>query len=252
MASPDSASMAARARALMRGLDRASLACALPDPHHADAPAWPYASLVMVAHDHDLSPILLLSDLAAHSRAIAADDRIALLYDGTQGLDTPLAGPRVSVLGRARRLEKPGGPGRDRYLRRHPDSILFEGFGDFCYYRMVIERVHLIGGFGHIRWLSSEDIDLNSRESAALAESEADIVTHMNQDHASTIDLYANRLLHLPEAGWRMTGIDQEGIDLRRGGRVGRLSFDKPVRTPGAARRALSDFARKAREVGHE
>ena len=46
-------------------LERLSLACALPDPVRADAPAWPYVSLVMVALHPDLSPILLLSDLAA-------------------------------------------------------------------------------------------------------------------------------------------------------------------------------------------
>jgi hypothetical protein len=48
-------------RALLRGLDRASLATALP----GEAAGWPYASLVLVAIDHDLSPILLMSDLAA-------------------------------------------------------------------------------------------------------------------------------------------------------------------------------------------
>ena len=252
MSNAASDGIALRARALMRGLDRASLACALPDPVRADAPAWPYVSLVMVALDHDLSPILLLSDLAAHSRAIAADNRVALLYDGTQGLASPLSGPRLSVLGRVERLPASGGTGPERYRRRHPDSISFEGFGDFCYYRMLIERVHLIGGFGHIRWLSSEDMHFDSRESAALDESEVDIVTHMNQDHGSAIDLYANRLLGLPEAGWRMTGIDRDGLDLRLAGQVGRLSFDSPVLTPQAARQALAGLARKARETGHE
>ena len=47
-------------RDLLRGLDRAALASALP----GDTGTWPYASLVLVAVDHDLSPILLLSDLA--------------------------------------------------------------------------------------------------------------------------------------------------------------------------------------------
>ena len=51
-------------RSLLRSLDRASLATALP----GEAAGWPYASLVLVAIDHDLSPILLLSDLAEHRR----------------------------------------------------------------------------------------------------------------------------------------------------------------------------------------
>ena len=60
-------------RDLVRGLDRAALATALP----VQSGAWPYASLVLVAVDHDLSPILLLSDLAEHTKAIAADGRVS-------------------------------------------------------------------------------------------------------------------------------------------------------------------------------
>jgi len=79
-------------RDLVHGLDRAALATALP----VEGGAWPYASLVLAAVDHDLSPILLLSDLAEHSKAIAADGRVSLLFDGTQGLEQPLTGPRVT------------------------------------------------------------------------------------------------------------------------------------------------------------
>ena len=57
-------------RGLLRALDRASLATNLP----GEPAAWPYASLVLVAVDHDLSPILLLSDLAEHAKAIAVDE----------------------------------------------------------------------------------------------------------------------------------------------------------------------------------
>ena len=88
------------ARNLLRRLDRASLASALPGD---EGTAWPYASLVLVAVDHDLAPILLLSDLAEHAKAIAADSRVSLLFDGTAGLEQPLTGPRVSLLGRAAR-----------------------------------------------------------------------------------------------------------------------------------------------------
>ena len=63
----DSASLARR---LIRAHDTAVLATSLPDDGH------PYASLVLVAVDYDAAPILLLSDLAEHSKNIATDDRI--------------------------------------------------------------------------------------------------------------------------------------------------------------------------------
>ena len=57
--------------------------------------ARPYVSLVLGAEDHDASPVLLLSDLADHSRNLKADARAALLFDGTAGRDDPLTEPRA-------------------------------------------------------------------------------------------------------------------------------------------------------------
>src|SRR5271166_7001785 len=61
----------------------------------------PYASLVLLAVDLDASPLLLLSDLAQHSRNIAFDPRVSLLLDATEGHPDPLTGPRLTLMGRA-------------------------------------------------------------------------------------------------------------------------------------------------------
>jgi putative heme iron utilization protein len=70
----------------------------------------------------------------------------------------------------------------------------------------------------------------------------------MNQDHADAIDLYANRLLGLPGQGWRLSGIDRDGVDLRRGGQVARLDFDQPVTDADTARQSLVSLVKKARQ----
>ncbi len=99
-------STAADARALMRVADTATLATAGRDPA-----GWPHASLVLVALDHDASPILLLSDLAEHSKNAAGDDRVSLLFDGTAGLAERLTGPRLGVRG-AHREDRRAAPPR--------------------------------------------------------------------------------------------------------------------------------------------
>jgi heme iron utilization protein len=230
-------------RDLVRGLDRAALATGLPGPPGDGGGPWPYASLVLVAVDHDLSPILLLSELAEHTKAIAADSRVSLLFDGTQGLDQPLTGPRVTLVGRA----APTDDGRfaRRFLARHPDAEMYAGFKDFSFFRVAVERAHLVGGFGKIRWLSADE--LQAPPADGLAESEEGIVSHMNEDHADALQLYAGKLLGLAGEGWRMTGIDPEGIDLRRGGQVARLPFDTPLVAAGEARKVLVALAAKAR-----
>jgi putative heme iron utilization protein len=231
--------MSRAVRDLVRGLDRAALATALP----VDGGTWPYASLVLVAVDHDLSPILLLSDLAEHTKAIAGADRVSLLFDGTHGLDQPLTGPRVTLVGRAAPTDDPR-LGR-RFLARHPDAAIYAGFKDFRVYRVAVERAHLVAGFGRIRWLGAEE--LKAILAGGLADSEPDIVAHMNQDHADALQLYASRLLGLPGTDWRMTGIDAEGIDLRRKGEVARLAFDAPLSDAAEARRVLVGLVAKAR-----
>jgi putative heme iron utilization protein len=228
-------------RDLVRRCDRAALATALPTP----AGAWPYASLVLAAVDHDLSPLLLLSDLAEHAKAIAADDRISLLYDGTERLEQPLTGARATLLGRARptaddRLKQ-------RFLARHPDAAVYAGFKDFRLYRLELERAHLVAGFGRIRWLSAAELQIPA--SPGFAESEPDIVAHMNQDHADVLQLYAAKLLGLSGSDWRMTGIDAEGLDLRQAGRVARLAFDTALSGTHEARKILIALTAKARAL---
>ncbi len=238
---------APQARILMRSLDRATLASALPASQaipEGQGTAWPYASLVLTAVDHDLAPILLLSTLAEHSKAIAADARVSLLFDGTAGLEQPLTGPRLTVLGYARRTTEPRP--RQRFLARHPDAALYADFSDFHVYRLEITRAHLVAGFGRIRWVEAADL-VGAPASTALIEREADIVNHMNEDHRDAIDLYATRLLGRAGAGWRMTGIDADGFDLRRAGEVARLDFTAPVLDAEQARAALVALVKQAR-----
>ena len=132
------------ARRLIRTADRAVLATSRGD-------GWPYASLVLPAVDGDGAPLLLLSDLAEHAKNLKAEPRCSLLYDGTAGLENPLTGFRITVLGEAWPVED-----RDllaRFVARQPTSALYAGFADFRLYRMAISRAHAVAGFGRIHWI---------------------------------------------------------------------------------------------------
>jgi len=232
------------ARRVMRGVDRAALATSMrPDQPDVGAP---YASLVLVALDHDGTPLLLISTLADHTRNIAADPRVSLLFDGTTGIDEPLTGPRVSVQGRAIRTDDPRH--RARFVARHPGAAMYADFGDFAFWRVEVSRAHLVAGFGRIHWIDGRDLLLDMTGAEALAAAERDIVAHMNDDHADAIQLYATRLLGRSGEGWRMTGLDPEGLDLRRAGEVARLPFDRRVTDAESARAELVRLAKRARE----
>jgi heme iron utilization protein len=226
----------AEARRLIRGRDHGALATLLE--------GRPYVSLVAIACDHDAAPLLLLSDLAQHTKNLLADRRASLLFEATAGYPDPLAGPRLSVLGHAERCDDPRAAAR--FAARHPSSAQYAGFGDFHLYRVAVQRGHLVAGFGRITWIEGGELRFGG-DVSVLAATEAEIVAHMNRDHADAIALYAERLLQLPGTGWRMTGIDPEGLDLARNGEPARLDFATPVLTPAAARHTLVMLAEKAR-----
>lgn len=228
-------------RRLIRASDRATLATTLADGSNA-----PYASLVMTACGHDASPLLLISDLAEHTKNLRTDPRCSLLFDGTTGLETPLTGARISVQGTAREVQDEAR--LDRYCRRHPSASGYAGFADFHLFQVDMERVHLVAGFGRIHWIDARDVLLDCSSYETLAAAEADIISHMNADHSDAVGLYANVLAGLPEAGWRLTGVDPEGCDLALGGRTARLDFDAIADNAEAARRELVKLTRKAKQ----
>lgn len=237
-----------RARRLMRSCDRATLATAQRGLEKGGGVAgWPYPSLVLVAFDHDGSPLLLISGLADHTRNIAEDPRVGLLFDGTAGLEQPLTGARLSVLGRIARSAEPRH--RERFLRRHPDAALYAGFGDFAIHRVAVDHAHLVAGFGRIHWLTASELDLPAVP-LALAEAESAILAELDGAQAAALVLCANGRPAgdggRDENGWTLTGIDPEGCDLRHGGYVARVDFDQRIFDPESARLALAGLAARA------
>jgi len=241
----------AAARRLIRGRDHAALATSLA--------GRPFVSLVACACEFDASPLLLLSDLAQHTKNLVADPLVSLLFEDTGDHPDPLAGPRLTLLGRAQRCDDPEAArlGAARFAARHPASAGYAGFADFHLYRVTIERGHLVAGFGRIASIEADELRFTA-QAPALAAAEAEILAHMNADHADAIALYAERLLGRPAyrstgEGWRMTGIDPEGLDLRRERETARLDFtvgpQGPVLTPAAARRTLVALAEEARSA---
>jgi hypothetical protein len=207
--------------------------------------AWPYASLVLVATDLDASPLLLISDLAEHTKNLARERRASLLFDGTAGRDDPLTGARVTVLGEISLDPEPACLAR--FVRRHPSAAAYAGFKDFHLYRMRVARGHLVAGFGRIHWIEAPDLLAPGTDASWLRAAEPEILQHMNVDHAETIDLYAQQLLGRHGVGWQMTGVDAEGADLRRGGEVARLDFATLITSPQDTRQTFAALAQSAR-----
>lgn len=220
---------AAAGRRLVRAADRAALAT-------RDPAGWPHAALVLTACDHQAAPLLLLSDLAEHTRQLRADPRVALLFDGTAGLADPLSGSRCTLLGQLRESHEPRH--RVRFLSRHPHAAGYAGFADFRLYRLTVTRVHLIGGFARAARIETDAWHAAIGNTGGFpglesGGTEADIVARINEFQPEAVRLAATRLLGLTDGPWRLTGLDPEGCDLRLGPLVGRLDLGGWLAGPG-------------------
>jgi len=124
-------------------------------------PGYPYGSLTPFALSARGAPLLLLSGLAAHTKNLLADPRACLFVgDRTGATDSdPLAGARVSLLGRATRLSSSSSSSanaadaRACYLSRHPRAAAYFELRDFGLWELAVEEARLISGFGSMRWL---------------------------------------------------------------------------------------------------
>ena len=212
-----------------------------------DATGAPFASLVTVATTHAGEPIMLLSELAAHTRNLARDRRAALLLVGPGGeTGDPLAGARLTLKGRV--TEPEDDPViRRRFLAHHQEAAGYAGFGDFAFYRLAVGGGHLVAGFGRIVDLAPDQILTGCTDAEELIAAEPSAIEHMNADHGEALSLYATRLLDMPAGAWRMTGADPDGIDLRAGAMRARVPFPERVTGAGALRRTLADLAAAAR-----
>ena len=204
----------------------------------------PYCSLVNVATAADGAPLLLISQLAVHTKNILADPRVSLMLDERKEGD-PLEGARVMLMGRAAATDDPAA--RRRYLARHPEAEMFAGFRDFAFYKIELTAVHLVAGFGRIVDLKPADILTDLSGAEALLEAEPGVIEHMNADHADTTRLYATKLLGAPDGDWRVVGCDPEGLDLQFGRTGLRLPFPQRVSQPGVLRAVLKQMAEQAR-----
>jgi heme iron utilization protein len=203
---------------------------------------YPFGSVSPFILDHAGRPVILISDIAEHTRNIVADPRVSLIVQ-PYSADMQTTG-RVTVVGRAERLAEKDALG-PRYLRYFPQAADYFAMHDFNFYRIEPVRIRYIGGFGRIHWIEPVGY-LSSIET--LAASEAAIVEHMNQDHADTMRRYCRQVHGLEVGQAEMIGIDPDGFDLRSDDRIVRFQFDAPVADASAARTALVALAQQCRE----
>jgi len=172
-----------------------------------EAKGQPYVSKVGVALDADGAPLFLFSTLAAHTQDLLADPRASLLLEAPTRALNPLEGARCTLVGQMERVPMDEvSAARAQYLARHPGAARYIDFGDFAMWRLRVEKVHYVGGFGQAKWAKGKEYLLDGRN---LREAEGRILKTLNDEALQALCVKASAR---KAQGWRVLAVDGDGF----------------------------------------
>jgi heme oxygenase (biliverdin-IX-beta and delta-forming) len=231
--------LAAKARALFHRVGTGVLST-----HSNEMAGFPFGSVAPFALTIEGRPLLYVSRLAEHTKNLTANPRCCLtVLESTAG--DPQAVGRASLLGEAHALpDAERKAASERYFAFFPESRAYEQMGDFGFWRIEPVRVRWIGGFGEICWIERDDWLVPAPE---WSTGEADIVGHMNEDHADAMKAMVRARFGEAAGQVAMIACDVEGFHLRAGGAVRWIPFAKPCPASTDVRAEMVRLTREAR-----
>ena len=239
-------SHAERCRTLVASASRGTLCTLAVDP-----PGYPYGSVATYGLDDRGNPLFFVSLMAEHTQNAIRDPRASLLVSEPvpDGAD-PLASGRVTLLGRLDRVDRE--VAQERYLVANPTAAYYIEFGDFVFYRLDVESIRYVGGYGRMSWVDAAAYA--AAEPDPLAPAAAGIIGHMNADHAEAQVLYCRHLAGRPETTRAtMSAVDRYGFEMVAEGPNGRaavrLGFPRPCSTGEEVRQAMVAMVAEARRL---
>ena len=212
---------------------------------------FPYGSFVTFGMDGG-DPVFLVSVLAEHTKNLQGEPKCSLLVAET-GDGDPLARGRVTLVGTCERLEEETAiaSAREAFLEANPNASYYVDFKDFSFWKLGVESVRYIGGYGRMSWVDCQD--WRESDPDPLRTSAGHMIRHMNDDHADTMVLYCKAFTKATDATKVvMTGVDRYGFEMsvmtEKGPRPVRLPFSKTLENATDVRKELVALAKEARE----
>jgi putative heme iron utilization protein len=216
---------------------------------------FPFGSIAPYALTPAGEPIILISDIAEHTKNVRADARSSFLIQASNASDQQ-ASARATLMGYVIPVSPPFyATAEQRYLKAVPAASGYFDTHDFSLFIIKVLQVRFIGGFGNIHWIDGDEILDRAGDAPldALAPHAAGICKHMNEDHEVAMIDYAKAFAGIEPEAAKMIHVDSNGFDLIAisNGRHQpiRLNFPAPVSTTEELRKATVEMVRKARTM---
>lgn len=210
-----------------------------------DIEGYPFGSVVPFCLNDKNQIILLISDIAQHTKNIKENPKTSLTLHNTDQ-DNIQKGWRLTIAG-----DVTLAPDSEvdaiaaRYERHFPESAKYHRVHDFKFYLLTPKKCRYINGFGEIHWV---DYDMILAPTPFDSATEARIINHMNEDHQDALLLFLETRINItkPEKV-RMTHVDQYGFTVAHDETMVRFSFDKEATSPTDIRVFLVDMVNNVR-----
>ena len=167
---------------------------------------FPLGSIVPFAVDREGRPLILIAGIAAHTKNLKADNRASLFIHDPKAEGDPQKSWRASLIGRFTKLiptreRDPESPleGYEaaiddrswdlimaRYTQRVPNAPGYMDTHGFAFWRMEIETIRYIAGFGRICWVGGQAYRDQVSE-RSMVDAERGALEHMNDDHVENM-----------------------------------------------------------------
>jgi hypothetical protein len=198
----------------------------------------PFGSITPYLVDHDGSLIILISELAEHTKNIQHDPRVSLITHDQRDPHIQTQG-RVTVVGNAH-FEPDREQTGQRYLRYFPEAQTYFAMHDFSFYRIRPIAIRYIGGFGKIHWASMENYTV--MQAAAFALQENPLLAEINTRQADVLRRLLQQRHGIDAADMQTVGLDCDGLDVYCKDQVWRLDFPESIQDPAQAVNSLTQL----------
>ena len=211
---------------------------------------YPYGSTINYALTASGDPFTVLSKLAEHTTNLMDNSKCSILVTKVEGHADKLATARATLLGRMEPVPKTEEL-LNRFMETHPGAY-YAQFDDFLVFRLRVEHVRYIGGFGSMSWVTGEDYANSLVDPVTYSDRAKRAVEHMNEDHANDVLSMVRAFAGLPMAeSATLLSIDCYGMDvlceLPDGKRRSRITFKERLTAGEQIRPAVIALTKEAR-----
>jgi hypothetical protein len=123
-----------------------------------------FGSLSPYVLDSKGNPVIFVSDMALHTKNLKKDPKCSLMI-AKLSKDDIFNSARITFVGKMVKVpDKELDVIRKIYLEKYPAAKNFVELEDFAFYRLEIDKIYWVGGFGDIEWIDVKEYLENFNE----------------------------------------------------------------------------------------